>query len=220
MSSARERILGKIGSALGRASKPSAADASSARLAALGDSAPPRPVWDDGNLSRFLRCFEAAAATWARVDAVADAGDAVATYLGDKPAGNTVHLAPHPLLEQITWPGTLTTATATHGREALVGMSVAELGVAETGSLVLFSGADTPTTLNFLPDYHIVLLRTDAVVAHFEDVWTRMRERGGFPPRSFNFITGPSRTADVEQTLQLGAHGPRSLHLILVDEVG
>ncbi|MFV8833928.1 LutC/YkgG family protein [Aquisalimonas sp. APHAB1-3] len=216
MSSARDRILGKIRSNLGRTTAPDAAAASSSRLAALGDETSPRPVWDDDDLSRFLRCFEAAAATWARVDTVADTGDAVATYLADKPAGNTVHLAPHPLLDDVSWPNTLTTARATHGREALVGVSVAELGVAETGSLVLFSGADTPTTLNFLPDYHIVLLRTDAVVPHFEDVWARMRERGGFPPRSFNFITGPSRTADVEQTLQLGAHGPRSLHLILV----
>lgn len=219
MSSARERILGKIRSSLGRSTVPDAADASSSRLAALGDRSSPRPVWDDDHLSRFLRCFEAAAATWARVDTAADAGDAVAAYLADKPAGSTVHLAPHPRLDEVTWPASLTTVQATHGREALVGVSVAEMGVAETGSLVLFSGADTPTTLNFLPDYHIVLLRADAVVAHFEDVWARMRKRDGFPPRSFNFITGPSRTADVEQTLQLGAHGPRSLHLILVNDI-
>ena len=218
MSSPRERILGKIRTALARQTVPTAAEASSARLATLGDGTPQRPVWTESNLERFTRCLEAASGTLVRVRTVGEIGQAVAEYLADKPAGQRVHVAPNPALEAVDWPETLTVEQATHGRDALVGVSFAEAGVAETGSLAVLSGPDNPTTLSFLPDYHIVVLRTADVVPYFEDIWVRMRERHDFPPRSFNFITGPSRTADVEQTLQLGAHGPRSLHVVLLEE--
>jgi L-lactate dehydrogenase complex protein LldG len=93
--------------------------------------------------------------------------------------------------------------------------------IAETGTLMLLSGADTPTTLNFLPDTHIVVVRAGQVVAGYEDAWDMVREKaGGDPaawPRTINLITGPSRTGDIEQRIQLGAHGPRRLHVVLVD---
>jgi L-lactate dehydrogenase complex protein LldG len=84
---------------------------------------------------------------------------------------------------------------------------------------MLISGADTPTTLNFLPDTHIVLARADQVVAVYEDGYDRLRaDRAlGTLPRVINFITGPSRTADIEQHIELGAHGPRRLHIVLVE---
>ena len=77
-------------------------------------------------------------------------------------------------------------------------------------------GADTPTTLNFLPDTHIVVVRAGQVVAGYEDGWDLVRSRGAMP-RTVNLITGPSRTGDIEQRIQLGAHGPRRLHVVLVD---
>ena len=91
-------------------------------------------------------------------------------------------------------------------------------GVAETGTLVLLSGPDNPTTLNFLPDTHIVMLSADDVAGDYETVWRRLRERygPGALPRTVNLITGPSRSADIEQTLILGAHGPRALHILVV----
>jgi L-lactate dehydrogenase complex protein LldG len=91
-------------------------------------------------------------------------------------------------------------------------------GVAETGSLVLLSSAQSPTTLNFLPDDHVIVVRESQIVKHIEDVWARMRSDKRAMPRTVNFITGPSKTADVEQTIQEGAHGPRRLHVILVAE--
>lgn len=100
-----------------------------------------------------------------------------------------------------------------------VSLSCAFAGVAETGTLVLISGPDNPTTLNFLPETHIVVLPKSAVTGAYEDVWDRLRERVGeaVMPRTVNMITGPSRTGDIEQTIELGAHGPRRLHIILVD---
>ena len=89
--------------------------------------------------------------------------------------------------------------------------------IAETGTLMLISGAVTPTTLNFLPDTHIVVVNANQVVATYEDGWDRLRTGGGMP-RAINFITGPSRTGDIEQRIELGAHGPRRLHIILVDD--
>ncbi|GAB3123093.1 LutC/YkgG family protein [Novispirillum itersonii] len=103
--------------------------------------------------------------------------------------------------------------------EDLIGVSVAEGGVAETGSLLMVSGPETPTSLNFLPDIHIVALPASLMVGPFEEAWARIRSR--FPegmPRTVNLITGPSRTGDIEQTLLLGAHGPRQLHIVIVDD--
>ncbi|MEZ5579927.1 MAG: LUD domain-containing protein [Candidatus Competibacteraceae bacterium] len=73
---------------------------------------------------------------------------------------------------------------------------------------MLLSGPHSPpTTLNFLPDTHIVVLRADRIVGAYEDAWDLLRARGLGMPRTVNFITGPSRSADIEQTVQMGAHG-------------
>ena len=105
------------------------------------------------------------------------------------------------------------------GRD-LNAVSMAFAGIAETGTLALVSGADNPTTLNFLPDNHIVVLRRKDVVADYETVFARLRAaygKGG-APRTLNLVTGPSRSGDIEQTLLLGAHGPRRLHIVIAGE--
>ena len=218
MSDSRQRILERIRAANERAHVPTPAEAEVARHAAVGDGPPQRPVWQGDDRGRFQACLEAASGTWTSVATMADVGEAVAAYVAERPAGKTIHRAPDPALDAIDWPDHLTVATATHGREALVGVSRALAGIAETGSLALASGADNPATLAFLPDYHVVILGASTIVPWLEDLWARMRSETGFPPRSFNLITGPSRTADVEQTLQLGAHGPRSLHVVIVED--
>jgi L-lactate dehydrogenase complex protein LldG len=100
-------------------------------------------------------------------------------------------------------------------------VSHAFAGVAETGTLVMASGADNPTTLNFLPDTHIVVVDAKDVAGDYEMVWARVRETFGTDalPRAINLITGPSRSADIAQILILGAHGPRRLHVLVVGEV-
>lgn len=106
--------------------------------------------------------------------------------------------------------------------EDRVALTPALAGVAETGTLVLESGADKPTALNFLPEHHVVALRASELVASPEDVWDRLREAasGGPLPRTVNLITGPSRTGDIELTIHLGAHGPRALHVLLIEDEG
>ena len=99
-------------------------------------------------------------------------------------------------------------------------MSHAFAGVAETGTLVMASGPDNPTTLNFLPDTHIVVVDAKDIAGDYETVWARVRENFGIDalPRAINMITGPSRSADIAQILILGAHGPRRLHVLIVGE--
>jgi L-lactate dehydrogenase complex protein LldG len=115
-----------------------------------------------------------------------------------------------PSLERLSGPS--------DGRD-MAGLSHAFGGVAESGTLMMTSGPDNPTTVNFLPDHHIVVIDGGDIAGDYETVWSRLREAygKGIMPRTVNMITGPSRSADIEQTLLLGAHGPRSLHVIVVD---
>ncbi|GGK79975.1 hypothetical protein GCM10007941_32740 [Amphritea balenae] len=97
-------------------------------------------------------------------------------------------------------------------------------GIAETGTLMLHSGPDSPTTLNFLPDNHLVILRRSTIVGVYEEAWKKVRaafggtESGLTLPRTVNMITGPSRSADIEQKLQMGAHGPKTLVIFLIND--
>ena len=102
----------------------------------------------------------------------------------------------------------------------LAAVSHAFGAAAESGTLVLLSGPDNPTTLNFRPDTHIVVVDAKDVAGDYESLWARLREKfgDGLMPRTVNMITGPSRSADIEQTLILGAHGPRRLHVMVVGE--
>jgi len=95
-------------------------------------------------------------------------------------------------------------------------MTMAWMAIEETGSLIMKSCPKNPTSLNFLPDYHIVILDRNSIVHNMNQVWKELRESKKRLPRTINIITGPSRTADIEHTIQLGAHGPRSLHIIVI----
>ena len=120
-----------------------------------------------------------------------------------------------PLLDQVSWPDDLDVSTAGENNHYESTVCEAFCAIAETGSLVMLSSSSSPTLLNFLPDNFICVVQRQRIVQHIEDVWDRVRMEPDGMPRAINIITGPSRTADVEQTIQLGAHGPRKLHVIL-----
>jgi L-lactate dehydrogenase complex protein LldG len=109
-----------------------------------------------------------------------------------------------------------TVSAPTRGNE-LNAIVLAYAGIAETGSLVMLSEAGSPVTTSFLPDNFICLLRKKDILNDMESLWRRMADEGRKMPRAVNLITGASRTADVEQIIQMGAHGPRRVHVILVD---
>ena len=181
-----------------------------ARAAALDD---PRRV------DLFVGMAEEVQATVARVKSPAAVPEAVARYLAAENLPADLVLAPDPSLDDILWDSRPLLRIRRGRAEAgdTVSLTPCFAAIAETGTLMLISGAETPTTLNFLPDTHIVLVYADQVVATYEDGWDRLRTNGRMP-RAVNFITGPSRTGDIEQRIELGAHGPRRLHIVLVDD--
>jgi L-lactate dehydrogenase complex protein LldG len=100
--------------------------------------------------------------------------------------------------------------------EDLVGITGCFCAVAETGTLMLLSGPDTFASASLLPETHIALVAASRIVAGMEDAFALAREERGELPRATNFISGPSRTGDIEQTIVLGAHGPYRVHVIVV----
>lgn len=171
-------------------------------------------------LALFKKMVVAAAASIDHLAAADDVPAAISAYLRERNLPPTILRGADPRLSALPWgsePNLDVWIGASDGRQ-LAGLSHAFAGVAESGTLVMLSGPDNPSTLNLLPDHHLVVVDARDVAADYETVWGRIRDRFGVGvmPRTVNWITGPSRSADIEQTLLLGAHGPRSLHVLLV----
>lgn len=222
--SSRNTILGAVGRSLRRQAGDGAEQAVDRRLRSPSRNLVPRRGQLEGEalLTLFARQAEAVAATVARVASDSEVPEAVAEFLKQSNLSLRIRIAPHPELQRLPWAQKAPLLEVSEGRadpQDLVAVTPAFAAVAETGTLVLHSGPQTPTLLNFLPETHVVVLRASQVVGAYEDVWERLRE--GNPtalPRTLNMITGPSRTADIEQRLELGAHGPRRLHILLIAE--
>jgi L-lactate dehydrogenase complex protein LldG len=215
MTTAREEILGKIRRVLKDRPKDPMRGPEKQVVPARGQ------IPHAAQIDLFVTEIERVNATTARVDKFSDIPSVVAAFLASNNLPSEVRIGQDSLIKSIPWLSqtalTVTTGIAQSTDQASVTSAFA--GVAETGSLALVSSADSPTSLNFLPDNHIVILRTETIVGAYEEVWQQLREgQGNDWPRTVNWITGPSRTADIEQDLLLGAHGPRQLHVVLVDE--
>jgi len=143
---------------------------------------------------------------------------AVADYLAAQNLPGRVVMAPHPELQAIPWSARPLLEIREGRAEGSDTVSVQHgfAGIAETGTLMLPSAPERPVTLNLLPETEIVVLQASAIVGAYEDAWDRLRAERDAMPRNVMFVTGPSRSADIEQTLELGAHGPRRLHVVLV----
>jgi L-lactate dehydrogenase complex protein LldG len=176
------------------------------------------PHPDQVNL--FVRNVEKEFGTVDRVRDLDAVPGAVADYLAAQNLPGRVVMAPHPDLQAIPWSARPLLEIREGRAEATDAVSVQHgfAGIAETGTLMLPSAPDRPVTLNLLADTEIAVLRASAIVGAYEEGWDRLRAELGAMPRNVMFITGPSRSADIEQTLELGAHGPRRLHVVLVDD--
>ncbi len=175
-----------------------------------------------GKVDLFVGMVQAAAGTVARADDMAGIPAMVAAFLRALNLPLAIRHGEDSLLASVPWEkaGTLEVRRGPSDGGDLAAVSRAFAAIAETGTLVLTSGPDNPTTLNFLPDVHIVVVNASDIAADFETAIARLRAHfgAGAMPRVVNLITGPSRSADIEQTLILGAHGPRKLHVIVVGE--
>jgi L-lactate dehydrogenase complex protein LldG len=222
--SARDDILANIRASLG------VTGAEAPRLLAVQErlaQAPAGvvPARGQGDLAARVATFKAEAAraqaSVVEVNGAADAPTEIARYLREANLPATLRMGEDARLAAMPWAQTAIEISrgASDGHD-LNGVSAAFAAAAESGTLVLCSGPDNPTTINFLPDNHIVVVFASDVVSGYEGVWAKLRERygKGAMPRTLNLITGPSRSADIEQTLLLGAHGPRRLHVVMVKE--
>jgi L-lactate dehydrogenase complex protein LldG len=209
---ARSAILGRLRRSLGRS------DGRAGITAKPEGIIPARADLDlPGRIALFIRQAEAVQTSVRRLDDDAQVPAAVAEYLRANNLPMRLVMAPDPALDRPDW-GMLEIRRGRAEDADPVGLTTAFAGIAETGTLMLLSGPDNPTTVAFLPETSIVVLRADRVLRAYEDGLSLLREERRALPRSINFITGPSRSGDIEQTIQLGAHGPKRLLVLLVGE--
>lgn len=225
--SGRDAILSKLKTRLDRKNDLNGENPARARIEAHSKNLIPKrgDHKQDQLLALFRQEAEKVNASIINVGSYDEIPGAVSEYLRTHQLPAQIKIAPDPRLRDLDW-AAKTSLMVNDGRadgDDPVSVSHAIGGVAETGTLVLTSGPKNPTSLNFLPLDNIVVVSAADIAGNYEALWDRIRQQAidnGTPgelPRTVNWITGPSRTADIEQTLLLGAHGPQRLHIIIVD---
>lgn len=214
MSDSRAQIMASIRRSLGRS----------------GDAPPPinaprlRPQRTQGDhaalVARFVEMAQFAGAGVTRVAAANDVPAAVAAFVARNDLGDALVLAPDAVLSALPWRDTprLIVQRRPPTGDDRVSVTGAVCGVAETGTLLVRSAAGLANAAHLLPEAHVVVLDAGAIVGGYEDAWARLGGDVAGLPRAATFITGPSRTADIEKTPQIGVHGPRRLHIVLIDD--
>ena len=172
-----------------------------------------------GCVSQLAEMLTKQAVEVARVATPEDAVHAIASYLSSNNLPPRLRIGADLSLAALPWKAAWDISRV-YGRAEpsdKACLSRAIVAAAETGTLFLVSGADNPTTLNFLPEFHMVLVKASDIVGSYEEAWDRLRKIYGERtlPRTVNMISGPSRTADIEQTIVRGAHGPRRLYVLI-----
>ena len=172
----------------------------------------------DGQVALFAANVEREFGTVIRVADAAAVPAAVAEWLAAQNLPSAAAIAPHPELRAIPWADRPLLRLREGRAEASDQVAIQHgfAGIAETGTLMLPSAPERPTTLNLLAEAAVVILRAARVVGAYEEAWDLLRAELGAMPRNVMLVTGPSRSADIEQALELGAHGPRRLCVVLV----
>jgi L-lactate dehydrogenase complex protein LldG len=220
--SARDAILGRVRRSLG------VSGTDTARRAAVADRLARSPVGvipargqlpHEEGVALFIRMAKLAHSTVLRLPP-AQAPAAVAEALARAGVPLTVKTGTDPRLAALPWDSTpLEVRRGKPSPDDLAAVSFAESGIAETGTLVLLSGPDNPTLLSFLTVIHVIVVEAATIVGDPETAMATVQRLfgKGRMPRAVHFITGPSRSGDIEQTMYLGAHGPRSLIVLVLD---
>jgi L-lactate dehydrogenase complex protein LldG len=216
MSSARDRILSRIRQAQGRGgSGPSEAELDAVQGFIRGHSRGPLPPVEGDLVTRFRARAESLQSTTDEVATLSEAPGAIARYL----QANSLALrgCVSPALAALPWQEAGLDLEARNARnEDMLGVTGVFAALAETGTLVLASGADTPGGVSLLPETHVAIVPVSRIVAYMEDAWDLTRGELGDLPRAISFVSGPSRTGDIEQQIVLGAHGPYRVHIVLI----
>jgi L-lactate dehydrogenase complex protein LldG len=214
-SSARQAIFSRIRRAQNRPDEPTQAERDAVREYIERHSQGPRPAIGDDLVARFKEQALRMSDTVDEVASFAEVPGAVARYLGDIGVANKA-IAWNTLNDMAWSEAGLHVEFRPPRNEDLVGITGAFCAVAETGSLMLLSGPQTYSSASLLPETHIAIVAASRIVGAMEDAFALARAEHGEMPRAVNFISGPSRTGDIEQTIVLGAHGPYRVHVLLV----
>jgi L-lactate dehydrogenase complex protein LldG len=212
---AREKILARIRARQGKPAVPAASEreAVESHIGAHPHNARPATAWEP--VDRFRDQALRLASTIEEVTALDGVPAAAARYL--RQHGLPLFAVCWPQFAGLPWQGAGLAVEARAARDTdLVGITGAFCAIAETGTLMTLSGADTPATTSLLPETHIAVVPVSHIVRGVEEAWQLLRTEVGSLPRAVNFISGPSRTADIEQTVTLGAHGPYRVHILLL----
>jgi L-lactate dehydrogenase complex protein LldG len=214
--SARDEILGRVRRGVGKDDFAGRRAAAVASLVTPGRG--PQPLMASNLAVRFRAKAEYLSSTVASVASTAEVPAAVADYLAEN--GLSAEAVATADVDGLDWAGSgLCVETRSAVDADKTGVSGCFCAIAETGTLMLLSGPETPATVSLLPETHIALVDVSRIVATMEDAFALLRAERGYLPRAVNFISGPSRTGDIEQTIVLGAHGPCRVHLILIGEI-
>ncbi|MDI6746614.1 MAG: lactate utilization protein C [Rhodocyclaceae bacterium] len=217
--SRREDIIGRVRAGLGREEANTVAarkDIDAALAARVQGPRPAMPTDIAALTTRFVDKSLAQSSTLDRVATLADAPAAIARYL----SGMSLPLSAviWPSLAGLDWRAAGLEVAARGAVDSdMVGITGCYCAIAETGTLMACSAPDHPPTVSLLPETHVALVPMSRIVPGMEDAWALARAELGRLPRAVNFISGPSRTGDIEQTIVLGAHGPYRVHLVIVE---
>jgi len=221
MSNARRDILAAVAAATEK--DPNAAARVADRLSVhAANVIPQRGAEGEQVVSRFIEEAERAGTDIRQVSALADIPGVVSAYLREQNLAGDVRISSDPISLNIPWADEALIAVS-HGAaepDDTASLSVALCGIAETGTVMMKSSAENPVLLNYLPFLHVGLLPQSRIVGSLEMAWSALRRASGegVMPRMVNLITGPSRTADIEQELLMGAHGPQKHMVIILKE--
>jgi L-lactate dehydrogenase complex protein LldG len=191
------------------------------RSIAKGHSAPASvpdyvlPAWTADAASHFMTKAKASMASIHEIASPQDAPEAILSILASANISPRLHLPRQSPLNALPWhrvPGLAVITEAPGGDDSA--FSAADYGIAETGTLVFFSGPNSASSWHFRPGREFVLLSRVCILPRLEDIIALLSAERRMPA-TLNLVTGPSRTADIEQTIELGAHGPRALHVLI-----
>lgn len=222
---ARAAIFSRIRAAQRRPVQVSAEEVAAVEDYLVRHPEGPRPKIEGDLKIRFRAMSERMSSTVDEVPHLADAPSAVARYFDAQKLPRQAVI--WPTLASLDWKGAGIAVEARPPRrdEAQgadpVGITGCFCALAETGTLVLASGAQTHASTHLLPETHIALVPSSRIVKAMEDAFALLRdERGGADmlPRALNMVSGPSRTGDIELTIVLGAHGPYRVHIVIATE--
>lgn len=212
----RQQVFGDVRQSLDRL-KPSIIQAAQAEYERIMSTETPRPVVDGHLVDNFIAKHTAVNGTLKIVGNYSEVPGAVGEFLDSHDLPSRMLMGSSEFLSQFDWPQEWQIDRRIATKTDLVSVTDAVCAIAETGTIMIFSSSNASSTHAFVPENHVAIINAGQVVRHLDDALKIASTKINDNTPGVHMVTGPSKTADVEQTIQYGAHGPRRLHVIIID---